>query len=172
MFDIGVLGRVPVVGGDGGGCVFLRHGYHLASRDDVTYDGTPRADGGSWDMVMPCFALVALAMDGGEFFRLGPATFGQRTVSIVMRLMTRRDVTMAPMRTTVTLAPDVAAAVERVRRERAVGVSEAVNELIRAGLRAKPVSRRLRQRTFKSGLRIDVSNVGEALEILEGPNRR
>lgn len=76
------------------------------------------------------------------------------------------------MRTTVTLAPDVAAAVERLRRERAVGVSEAVNELVRAGMRAKPKSKSFRQRTFQSGLRIDVSNVAEALEILEGPNRR
>lgn len=76
------------------------------------------------------------------------------------------------MRTTVTLEPDVAAAVERLRRERAVGLSEAVNELIRAGLRAKPASRSFRQRTFESGLKMDVTNVAEALEILEGPNRR
>ena len=76
------------------------------------------------------------------------------------------------MRTTVTLAPDVAAAVERLRRERDMGVSEAVNELIRAGLREKPAAKSLRQKTFKSGLRIDVTNVAEALEILEGPNRR
>jgi hypothetical protein len=76
------------------------------------------------------------------------------------------------MRTTVTLAPDVAAAVERLRREREMGVSDAVNELIRAGLRGKPASKPLRQKTFKSGLRIDVTNVAEALEILEGPNRR
>lgn len=76
------------------------------------------------------------------------------------------------MRTTVTLATDVAAAVERLRKERAIGLSEAVNELIRAGLRAKPASRPPRQRTFKAGLRIDVTNVAEALEILEGPNHR
>lgn len=76
------------------------------------------------------------------------------------------------MRTTVTLAQDVAAAVERLRRERGVGVSEAVNELIRAGLRAKPPARSFRQQTFKSRPRIDVTNVAEALEIIEGPSRR
>ncbi len=76
------------------------------------------------------------------------------------------------MRTTITLAQDVAAAVERLRRERGVGVSEAVNELIRVGLRVKPASKSFRQKTFKSGLRIDVANVAEALEILEGPSRR
>ncbi len=42
------------------------------------------------------------------------------------------------MRTTVTLADDVVAAVERVRRERGVGVSDAVNDLVRAGLAAQP----------------------------------
>jgi hypothetical protein len=38
------------------------------------------------------------------------------------------------MRTTLTLADDVAAAVEALRRERSSGISEAVNELCRAGL--------------------------------------
>lgn len=76
------------------------------------------------------------------------------------------------MRTTVTLAPDVAAAVERLRKERHVGLSEAVNELVRAGLLAKPGMRTITQRTFAAGLKIDVTNVAEALEILEGPIHR
>ena len=38
------------------------------------------------------------------------------------------------MRTTLSLDDDVAAAVQRLREERHVGLSEAVNELIRAGL--------------------------------------
>jgi hypothetical protein len=37
------------------------------------------------------------------------------------------------MRTTIDLADDVAAAVEKACRERGIGVSEAVNELARAG---------------------------------------
>jgi hypothetical protein len=76
------------------------------------------------------------------------------------------------MRTTVTLARDVAAAVERLRRERSIGLSEAVNELARAGLAARERRRRFRQRTHKLGLRVDVTNVGEAIETLDGPTAR
>ena len=41
------------------------------------------------------------------------------------------------MRTTVTLDDDVAAAVDLVRRERGVGLSEALNELVRRGMTSK-----------------------------------
>lgn len=73
------------------------------------------------------------------------------------------------MRTTVSLSDDVVVAVERLRRERGLGLSEAINELIRAGLGRKKASRPFRQRTEPLGLRIDVTNVAEALEELEGP---
>ena len=76
------------------------------------------------------------------------------------------------MRTTITFSRDVAAAIERLRRERSLGVSEAVNELIRRGLRSKPPQRRYTPRSQTLGLRIDVSNVAEALEQLEGPSAR
>jgi hypothetical protein len=76
------------------------------------------------------------------------------------------------MRTTVTLDDDTAAAVTRLRRERALGLSEAINELIRAGLGAKPAGRRFKQRTADIGIRIDVRNVAEALEQLDGPTAR
>ncbi len=52
------------------------------------------------------------------------------------------------------------------------GVRTAVNELIRAGLAQKPPRRGFRQRTQPMGLRIDVANVAEALEELEGPAAR
>lgn len=71
------------------------------------------------------------------------------------------------MRTTVTLDPDVVAAVERVRAERSVGVSAALNELVRAGLSRPPERRVFEQRTSDLGSMIDVSNVGEALELLD-----
>ena len=76
------------------------------------------------------------------------------------------------MRTTVTLDDDVAAAIERLRRERGVGLSDAINDLIRAGLRTKLQRRKFRQRTRAIGLRIDVANVAEALKQLEGPAAR
>jgi hypothetical protein len=76
------------------------------------------------------------------------------------------------MRTTVILDDDVAAAVEEVRRRDQVGLSEAVNQLIRAGLQAPPRARRFRQRSASLGLRIDVSNVAEALETLDGAGGR
>ncbi len=76
------------------------------------------------------------------------------------------------MRTTITLDDDVAAAVERLRRERSMGLSEAINELVRAGLTIKQPRRPFRQRSQPIGLRIDVTNVAEALELLEGPTAR
>lgn len=53
------------------------------------------------------------------------------------------------MRTTLSLDDDddVAAAVQRLREERHLGLSEAVNELIRAGLAAPPRRKAFRQRT-------------------------
>lgn len=76
------------------------------------------------------------------------------------------------VRTTIALADDVAAAVERLRRERSLGVSEAVNELARAGLRARAPRREFSQRTHEMRARVDVTNVGEAIERLEGPAAR
>ena len=65
------------------------------------------------------------------------------------------------------LDDDVAAAAEALRRERHIGLSEAVNELARAGMRRPEQSRRFRQRTQALGLRVDVSNIAEALELLD-----
>jgi Ribbon-helix-helix protein, copG family len=76
------------------------------------------------------------------------------------------------VRTTVTLDADVAAAVERLRREQGIGLSEAINALIRAGLAVPAQRRRFRQRSADLGLRMDVSNIGEALDLLEGPDHR
>ena len=76
------------------------------------------------------------------------------------------------MRTTVTLDDDVAAALERLRRERSIGLSEAINELIRVGLTVKRPGKPYRQRSQRVGFRIDVTNVAEALELLEGPAAR
>jgi hypothetical protein len=76
------------------------------------------------------------------------------------------------MRTTVTLADDVAAAVEKVRRERGVGISEAVNDLVRLGLTASRSGRTFRQKAHDLGRGVDVSNIAEAMETLDGPAAR
>jgi hypothetical protein len=73
------------------------------------------------------------------------------------------------MRTTVTLDDDAAAAVEALRRERGMGVSAAVNELVRRGA-ARPVERPpFAQRTSEGHARIDVTDVAEVLDLLDGP---
>jgi hypothetical protein len=85
-----------------------------------------------------------------------------------------QDARIVPMRTTVTLADDVAAEVERLRRERSLGLSQALNELARAGMnRAPKRAGRFVQRTHDfGGSFIDVTNVAEALDQLEGPGHR
>ena len=79
---------------------------------------------------------------------------------------------MCRMRTTIEFDPDTAQAIEAFRRDRGTGVSETVNELIRRGLVVRtqpapfvPIAREL-------GIRIDVSNIAETLEVLEGPDAR
>ena len=58
------------------------------------------------------------------------------------------------------------------RRRSRRGVSETVNDLIRRGLET-PVDRpAFVQRTQALGLRIDVGNVADALELIEGSTRR
>lgn len=76
------------------------------------------------------------------------------------------------MRTTVEFDTDTAAAVDDLRRTAGLGVSEAVNELIRRGLLVRPDRRHFTQPTRTMGLRIDVSNVAEALDLLEGSDAR
>ena len=61
---------------------------------------------------------------------------------------------------------------QRLREERNLGLSEAVNELVRAGLAAPPRRKAFRQRTANLGLRIDVSSVADALEHLDGTEAR
>lgn len=76
------------------------------------------------------------------------------------------------MRTTLTLADDVSAAIENVRRERSIGLSEAVNDLVRAGLIQQQATRPFRQKTHNLGEGIDYSNVADAIETLDGPATR
>ena len=76
------------------------------------------------------------------------------------------------MRTTINLSDDVAAAVEKLRRERGLGISETVNDLVRSGLKAERKAERFQQQSHDLGAGLDVSNIAEALEILDGPAAR
>lgn len=88
--------------------------------------------------------------------------------------MRKKDDFNAPpkLRTTVTLEQDVVAAIERLRREHYRGFSEAVNDLIRAGLSVPNERSSFVQETHDFGSMVDVSDIGEALEELEGPRHR
>jgi hypothetical protein len=75
------------------------------------------------------------------------------------------------MRTTIELDDDTARAVSELRRE-GRGVSDAVNELIRRGMLVEQRPAPFTPRTRRLGIRIDVSNVADALDVLEGPDAR
>lgn len=72
------------------------------------------------------------------------------------------------MRTTITFADDVAALVEQRRVEAGVGISEVVNDLIRAGAITKPRRPGPPIPSFDMGPpRINLDNVGEVLAYLD-----
>ncbi len=72
------------------------------------------------------------------------------------------------MRTTFTLDDDVAAEVDRLRREEGLGISEAVNRLIRSGLASRHQPRTdFVARSFPLGAKVDVTNIGEVLDLLD-----
>jgi hypothetical protein len=76
------------------------------------------------------------------------------------------------MRTTIELDEEATRAIQQLRRERGLGVSEAVNELIRRGMLHRPPSVPFSQPTRRAGLRLDVSNVAEALDVLDRDRSR
>lgn len=76
------------------------------------------------------------------------------------------------MRATVEFDPDTTKAIEDLRRERGAGLNEAVNELVRRGMLAKPSAHRFVPIRRDLGLKIDVSNVAGAVDLLEGPESR
>lgn len=71
------------------------------------------------------------------------------------------------MRTTFTLDPDVAAEVERLRRQEGIGISDAVNRLARQGLLRRPAAAPYVHTTAPVGIRVDVDDVGAVLDLLD-----
>ncbi len=74
------------------------------------------------------------------------------------------------MRTTVSLDRDTEAAVRDLRAAEHLGLSEAVNELIRRGMtiRTKPDTV-FRSPKFKMHAKLDYTNTGEVLDMLDRP---
>jgi hypothetical protein len=78
------------------------------------------------------------------------------------------------MRTTLTLDPDVAALLQRVREARGATLKDAVNEALRRGLKQMtepaPEIRRRRTDAVSLGRCLigDLDNVAEALAVAEG----
>lgn len=83
------------------------------------------------------------------------------------------------MRTTLTIDPDVAIAIERVRQRDSMSLKAAVNEALRRGLRVMdqegdpPRRERYVVEPWNSGgMRADIDNVSEALDWAEGHARK
>lgn len=74
------------------------------------------------------------------------------------------------MRTTVSLDPDVEAEVERLRRATGLGLSEAVNTLARRGMVPAKQQAPYTMNPRPLGLKIDITNVAEVLEMLDEPD--
>jgi hypothetical protein len=74
------------------------------------------------------------------------------------------------MRTTVDLDQDTEMAIKTYRRAQGVGLSAAVNELIRQGLLVRESPGTFVQETHDLGLTIDVTDIAAAVEQLDGPD--
>ncbi|WP_420435624.1 ribbon-helix-helix domain-containing protein [Candidatus Poriferisocius sp.] len=71
------------------------------------------------------------------------------------------------MRTTLTLQDDVAAAVDRLRRSEGIGVSEAVNRLVREGLAKPKTVPPYEHDSYDMGQKLDVTNIGDVIGLLD-----
>ena len=63
---------------------------------------------------------------------------------------------------------DTAQALAHLRSESGMGLSEAVNALVRRGLLTEASPAPFVQQTRRLGIRIDVTNVADAIDLLEG----
>ncbi len=63
---------------------------------------------------------------------------------------------------------DTAQALAHLRSESGMGLSEAVNALVRRGLLTEASPAPFVQQTRRLGMRIDVTNVADAIDLLEG----
>ncbi len=67
------------------------------------------------------------------------------------------------VRTTVTLDPDVVRALDHLQKERGQGLSEVLNDVVRAQRDARPSKKRFVQETSSMGLMVPIDNVWAVL---------
>lgn len=71
------------------------------------------------------------------------------------------------MRVMVTLDADVAAAIDKMRREHGMGPSEAINTLVRRVLEIRSEPLAYEHRSFDMGARVDPDDIGTVLDLLD-----
>ena len=71
------------------------------------------------------------------------------------------------MRTTVTLDDEVSAAIDRMRQDEGIGLSEALNRLAKQGLATKISAETYVHHSVPLGLRVDITNIGDVLDLLD-----
>lgn len=71
------------------------------------------------------------------------------------------------MRTTITVADDVFAEMERLRRTEGLGPSEALNLLARRGIATGTRRVDYVHQSRDLGIKVDVMNIGEVLDMLD-----
>ena len=104
--------------------------------------------------------------------RNGPA-IAQKITRVTSRHQRKYDLMM---RTTLTLDDDVAATLERLRRNRRISLKHLVNEALRRGLNDMGRRRRPRQHVRTRAVALgrvrvaSIDNIGEALAIAENEN--
>jgi len=87
-----------------------------------------------------------------------------------MHMADKKTDKMGRVRTTVTFDPDVTKILERLQRERGVGLSDVVNDAVRDADAPPPKGKpkRFVQTTSDMGIpRMPMDNIGEVLDILD-----
>jgi hypothetical protein len=85
-----------------------------------------------------------------------------------MHMSDKKTDKMGRVRTTVTFDPDVAKILERLQKERGVGLSDVVNDAVRNASAPQAKRKRFVQTTSDMGVPfMPIDNIGEVLDVLE-----
>ncbi len=81
----------------------------------------------------------------------------------MMTMSKEKPTKVGRVRTTVTLDPDVVRALDHLQKERGQGLSEVLNDVVRAQRDARPSKKRFVQETSPMGLMVPIDNVWAVL---------